>query len=88
MLQPPKKRHRKRPHAIGVRSFGAPEGTRILDPLIKSQMLYQLSYGHLSAALYSFNIIANERKVVNCNLRMAALCRKIDRCGTVRYNEA
>ena len=68
--------------------FGAPAGTRILDPLIKSQMLYQLSYGHLSAALYSFNIIANERKVVNCNLRIAALCRKIDRCGTVRYNEA
>ena len=28
--------------------FGAPAGTRILDPLIKSQMLYQLSYGHLS----------------------------------------
>ena len=24
--------------------FGAPAGTRILDPLIKSQMLYRLSY--------------------------------------------
>ena len=28
------------------RIFGAPAGTRILDPLIKSQMLYQLSYEH------------------------------------------
>ena len=26
---------------------GAPAGTRILDPLIKSQMLYQLSYEHI-----------------------------------------
>ena len=28
------------------RISGAPAGTRILDPLIKSQMLYQLSYEH------------------------------------------
>ena len=27
--------------------FGAPAGTRILGPLIKSQMLYQLSYRHV-----------------------------------------
>ena len=27
----------------GVFSFGAPPGTRTLDPLIKSQLLYQLS---------------------------------------------
>ena len=31
--------------------FGAPAGTRILDPLIKSQMLYQLSYGHIYLAV-------------------------------------
>ncbi len=79
---------RKKPYANGVRLFGAPAGTRILDPLIKSQMLYQLSYGHLSAALYSFNIIANERKIVNYNLRRTAVCRKIDSHVTVRYNEA
>ena len=27
--------------------LGAPAGTRILGPLIKSQMLYQLSYRHV-----------------------------------------
>ena len=27
-----------------VRFFGTPSGTRTLDPLIKSQLLYQLSY--------------------------------------------
>src|SRR5699024_6761726 len=41
------------------RLFGAPAGTRILDPLIKSQMLYQLSYGHKSKLSYnSLPIIA------------------------------
>ena len=29
--------------------FGAPAGTRIPDTLIKSQVLYQLSYGHIYA---------------------------------------
>ena len=32
--------------AITRGCFGAPAGTRILGPLIKSQMLYQLSYRH------------------------------------------
>ena len=31
--------------------FGAPAGTRILEPLIKSQMLYKLSYGHIYLAV-------------------------------------
>ena len=30
-------------------SFGDPGGARTLDPLIKSQLLYQLSYGVVSA---------------------------------------
>ena len=30
--------------------FGAPAGTRIPDPLIKSQMLYQLSYRGINHA--------------------------------------
>ncbi len=33
---------KKRP-LFAVFSFGAPPGTRTLDPLIKSQLLYQLS---------------------------------------------
>ncbi len=37
--------------------FGAPAGTRILDPLIKSQMLYQLSYGHMAVLSLSYCII-------------------------------
>ena len=42
-------RHNKKPHHAVWHSavFGAPAGTRILDPLIKSQMLYQLSYEHI-----------------------------------------
>ena len=31
------------PSALKTRTFGAPSGIRTLDPLIKSQLLYQLS---------------------------------------------
>ena len=44
--------------------FGAPAGTRILDPLIKSQMLYQLSYGHITLCVHSLNIIARQKERV------------------------
>ena len=51
--------------------FGAPAGTRILDPLIKSQMLYQLSYGHIPFLLcvYSLNSIPREKRFVNIFLQ-------------------
>ncbi len=45
--------------------FGAPAGTRILDPLIKSQMLYQLSYGHIYLLFHSPNSIAGAAGLVN-----------------------
>ena len=31
------------PSALKTRTYGAPSGIRTLDPLIKSQLLYQLS---------------------------------------------
>ena len=37
----------------GLRKFGGCSRTRTCDPLIKSQLLYQLSYAPTAAALYS-----------------------------------
>ena len=49
------KKHRTK---ICLVLFGAPAGIRIPDTLIKSQVLYQLSYGHkYSIACYSLNIV-------------------------------
>ena len=45
--------------------FGAPAGIRIPDTLIKSQVLCQLSYGHICHAFYSFTIIPSKGRIVN-----------------------
>ena len=72
---------------------GAPAGTRILDPLIKSQMLYQLSYRHiLYCVSHSPNIIAGECGVVNTVLQkfcpeIRVVCRQaLAKYGPARYN--
>ena len=48
--QPPKQKTGQSQTALT--GLGAPAGTRILGPLIKSQMLYQLSYRHIYALCY------------------------------------
>ena len=48
--------NKKRPSQGWSFFIGAPAGTRIPDPLIKSQMLYRLSYGGVQIVLKYNNI--------------------------------
>ena len=45
--------HKKKRSSVGNFSFCTPAGVRTLDPLIKSQMLYQLSYKRISNCVIS-----------------------------------
>ena len=45
--------HKKKRSSVGNFSFCTPAGARTLDPLIKSQMLYQLSYKRISNCVIS-----------------------------------
>ena len=48
---------------MGVCIFGGRTGTRTLDPLIKSQLLYQLSYASRTINLRDYRIFSTKSKM-------------------------